>query len=30
MTEPPVIDHVEYLGVVGPNGPSFAKVTLRK
>ncbi|CAM9689272.1 unnamed protein product [Ascophyllum nodosum] len=30
MTEPAIIDHVEYLGVVGPEGMSFAKVTPRK
>ncbi|CAM9960343.1 unnamed protein product [Scytosiphon promiscuus] len=29
MTEPPVIDPVEYLGVVGPADAAFAKVTLR-
>ncbi|CAM9440562.1 unnamed protein product [Ectocarpus sp. 8 AP-2014] len=30
MKEPPIIDPVEYLGVVGPDGLGFAKVTPRK
>lgn len=30
MTEPTIIDHVKFLGVVGPDGMSLAKVTPRK
>lgn len=30
MTEPAIIDHVKFLGVVGPDGMSLAKVTPRK
>lgn len=30
MKDPPIIDPVEYLGVVGPDASGFAKVTPRK